>query len=210
MHIQRLIYLLQQDALYQEQDIIEVKACMTEYPYFFGLHMILARGAYAKAHDLDDSTVREAALYAADPNYFYHIIQNGSTENIRRNKRDYAVEEGQENYLNNYIADISHREPKSCKNAKSIEQFQRIDKILNDHFDFDFASAVTMQPTNLVDLASGQSALNYDHVTETLAKTMVKQQQYQQAKKIYEALILKYPEKKIYFTERINSIPQKS
>lgn len=210
MHIQRLIYLLQPDALYQEQDIMEVKTHVTEYPYFFGLRMILARRAYAKAHDLDDSTVREAALYAADPNYFYNTIQNRFTEDIKRNKGDYAVEKDQENYFNNYIADISHRDPKSCKNAKSIEQFQRIDEILNNNFDFDLASAITMQPTNLVDLASTQSALNYDHVTETLAKTMVKQQQYQQAKKIYEALILKYPEKKIYFMERINSIPQKS
>lgn len=210
MHIQRLIYLLQQDALYQEQDITEVKAYVKEYPYFFGLRMILAKGAYAKARDLDDSTVREAALYAADPNYFYHVIQNRPTENIKRNKREHAEEKDQENYFNNYIADISHREPKDCRNSKSIEQFQRIDEILNNHFDFDFASAITMQPTNLTDLTSGQSALNYDHVTETLAKAMVKQQQYQQAKKIYEALILKYPEKKMYFTERIDSIPQKS
>lgn len=210
MHIQRLIYLLQQDAQYQEQDIVEIKAYVTEYPYFLGLRMILAKVAYTKTHDLDDSAVREATVYAADPHYFCCVIQNRTTEDIKRNNEDHAAEEDQENYFNNYIADISHREPKDCKNSKSIEQFQRIDEILNNHFDFDLSSAITMQPTNLIDLTSGQSALNYDHVTETLAKAMVKQQQYQQAKKIYEALILKYPEKKMYFTERIDSIPKKS
>ncbi len=45
-----------------------------------------------------------------------------------------------------------------------------------------------------------------EFLTETLAEIYIKQQNYTKAIKIYQKLILKYPQKSIYFADRINEI----
>lgn len=56
------------------------------------------------------------------------------------------------------------------------------------------------------DLAAGSTALQDDLVTENLAEIMVKQGKAQKATDIYQKLMLKYPEKKTYFAQKIEQL----
>ena len=65
-----------------------------------------------------------------------------------------------------------------------------------------FFSPVESAKLSLVD--------NEEFVTETLAEIHVKQGNYPKAIQIYEKLILKFPEKNVFFASRIRFIQEKS
>ena len=56
------------------------------------------------------------------------------------------------------------------------------------------------------DLAAGSTALQEDLVTENLAEIMVKQGKVHKARDLYQKLMLKYPEKKTYFAQKIEQL----
>ena len=63
--------------------------------------------------------------------------------------------------------------------------------------------------SNNKDLSKKSTTPNSDIVSETLAKIMVKQNKILPAIEMYHKLILKYPEKKVYFVGIIKSLEEK-
>ncbi|HXA03046.1 MAG TPA: hypothetical protein VNW99_13720 [Cytophagaceae bacterium] len=61
-------------------------------------------------------------------------------------------------------------------------------------------------PENQEDLASGSSRINKNPVSETFAKILLLQGKKDKALEIYEQLILKFPEKKVYFAAEIEKL----
>jgi tetratricopeptide (TPR) repeat protein len=59
---------------------------------------------------------------------------------------------------------------------------------------------------NSVNMAKKSTVEDFDHVTETLAKIYVSQSQYDKAKKAYQSLSLRIPEKKSYFADQLKKI----
>ncbi|MBK8805377.1 MAG: tetratricopeptide repeat protein [Bacteroidales bacterium] len=57
-----------------------------------------------------------------------------------------------------------------------------------------------------IDNYSDKNEPESEFLTETLAEIYIKQQNYTKAIKIYQKLILKYPQKSIYFADRINEV----
>jgi hypothetical protein len=61
---------------------------------------------------------------------------------------------------------------------------------------------------NPVNVAKQSTVENYSVVTETLAKIYLAQLQYDRAKKAYESLSLRFPEKKSYFADQLKKIDE--
>ena len=76
-----------------------------------------------------------------------------------------------------------------------IERFIKEEPSINKPEDKDYTSELDFAKNSLTD--------NYDIVSETMAKLYSKQGNKKKAKKIYEKLILIYPEKSTYFANRI-------
>lgn len=65
------------------------------------------------------------------------------------------------------------------------------------------------QESEMIDLAEIQEE-NYEYpISETFAKILIKQEKISDAIKIYEQLILKMPEKKVYFASQIELLKNK-
>jgi tetratricopeptide (TPR) repeat protein len=62
---------------------------------------------------------------------------------------------------------------------------------------------------NAPDLSASSSAFQDDLVTENLAEIMLKQGKIDKAVSIYEKLMVKYPEKKAYFAQKIEQLKNK-
>lgn len=62
---------------------------------------------------------------------------------------------------------------------------------------------------NPINVAKKSTEENYSFVTETLAEIFLNQGQYEKAKKAYESLSLRIPEKKSYFADRLKKIDEK-
>ena len=60
--------------------------------------------------------------------------------------------------------------------------------------------------TDSTDLAAGSTALPNDVVTENFAEIMLKQGKVGKAVEMYQKLMLKYPEKKTYFAQKIDQL----
>lgn len=90
---------------------------------------------------------------------------------------------------------IKNIEPK--KTDKIIERFIREEPIIQA------PSAANLNNENM---ARQSAEDNYVFVTETLANIYVEQGLFQKAITVFEKLILKYPEKKAYFAERIQEL----
>ena len=59
---------------------------------------------------------------------------------------------------------------------------------------------------NASDLSASSSAFQDDVATENLAEIMLKQGKTDKAVNLYEKLMLKYPEKKAYFAQKIEQL----
>ena len=206
MHVKRLTKLLQEPHLLSDQDIPELEALVREYPYFYLARMLLAKIAYTKQNHLQQPAIKRAAAYATNLDYFHKFLQNENPLQQFQDENKHVEEKPI--YTNHYIEQIINKKPKTCTNSKSIEQFRRIDHVLSKALKYDSVTTeLSVKEEDLIDLSSAQNALDYRLATETLAKLLIKQQKYKQAKQIYEYLILKHPEKTIYFTNQINNIP---
>ena len=60
--------------------------------------------------------------------------------------------------------------------------------------------------TEIKDISKGSSEQNDSLMTETLAKVYVEQKKYDNAIQAYRILSLKYPEKSVFFADRIKAI----
>lgn len=69
---------------------------------------------------------------------------------------------------------------------------------------------IPQKPTNNeeVEDISTKSVEEPEIMTETIAKIYLNQEQYEKAQKIYETLSLKYPQKSIYFADKISQIKE--
>ncbi|MDP2159361.1 MAG: tetratricopeptide repeat protein, partial [Flavobacterium sp.] len=90
--------------------------------------------------------------------------------------------------------------PKTEDNSKK-KKIELIDKFIESNPKITPAREVTEKP-----VITTESSDSSQLMTETLARVYLEQKKYQKAIQAYEILILKYPEKSIFFADRIKDI----
>ena len=98
---------------------------------------------------------------------------------------------------------VREDEPENVKTeAPKSKQEEIIDKFIETNPKIVPVRNMPQPPANIEKPASDTSYL----MTETLAKVYLEQKKYQKAIQAYEILILKYPEKSVFFADRISDI----
>ncbi|ERM82084.1 hypothetical protein P872_08420 [Rhodonellum psychrophilum GCM71 = DSM 17998] len=105
-------------------------------------------------------------------------------ENLRKKEKKEIIDEKQKAQID-MIKAFSKREFKLAS-LKEMANFQKQD-----------------------DLSKTSTQLNNDLISESFALLLVKQGKKQKAKEIYRKLMVKFPEKSVYFTELLNALEDK-
>jgi tetratricopeptide (TPR) repeat protein len=107
--------------------------------------------------------------------------------------------------LDNNDKDEDNSEEKANNSTKASNQFDLIDKFLEE---LPHIKPKPLEKTATVhnDISEASIEAHDDFMTETFAKILIKQGNFEKAIEIYKKLILKFPEKNTYFVSQIKEI----
>jgi predicted Zn-dependent protease len=179
-----------------EEALKKIQSLVKEYPYFQALYHM--GWQIAKTHGLGDTSSLLHACSLRTKNRLHLIPNPDYVEQPKLTK--YTT--GDANEVKSFSDWLVQLAPTS--NAASDES-RLIDKFLSDVPKISFEKTAEKQ----VDLTKKQSFDAQTLMTETLAEVYVKQGKLKKAKKAYEILALKYPEKSSFFATQIKKIKSK-
>jgi hypothetical protein len=170
-------YILDYLANKKKVDVTRVEKVLRDYPYFQPLHALLARFTQ------QENLLQHAALYANNRAWLKQIIDNKTDTNKKRH--------------------TGKKKSKSA-NLETLDQLETMESFISTINE----SSIKDEEMNdeKKDLALSSTTLNDDLVTEFYADNMLKKGKKKMALIIYEKLILKIPEKKAYFEDKIANI----
>ena len=221
MQAEQFLKLLRDPHNITPEDAAALRDLLRVYPYFQAAHALLAKVAYAQDQLRADQAVRRAAVYVTDRNYLKALLEDTPPfavpapdampiASVPRKEKISPEARGHE-YVNSYINTIQQKEQRRVTNHKSLAQLDSIRAFLQKDVDFR-AKALQRTPSEVVqvDLAQKSTILRDDLATENLARVLQQQGKLQQALAVYEKLVLKFPEKRTYFTSLIEQIKRQS
>lgn len=204
------------------RDVADLGDLIRSFPYCQTLYLMLAR-----AHSMDDSIyfqghLRMAAAHAADRKRLKQLILDNpesltqaeaSAESV---SRDIPLPENEQVTIDHFHQLISELEQTflalQLQKAKSRAPYD-IEKEFQeeDAPPVDGRSYGSVSPFfDPVDIARKSVIEHDDLATETLAQIYAEQGHLQRAIKIYQQLILKFPEKSRYFAAQIKNLEKKA
>ncbi len=184
-----------------------IKSLLNKYPYFSFLYTILAKILHSDNSISKKKSLEIAAIYSSNRIVLKNImtgsldidiIQNNCTfehlsffkalPSINNKKVDFNKETITDGFITQEPFTKKNKKISSSTSAFSEETFKKETK--------------TPEMNLYVDDSIYPDAI----ISESLAKIMEKQEKYELAKRIYNRLIKKFPEKKTYFVHKINKL----
>jgi hypothetical protein len=190
---QEMIGLLQNTSKLKNEDLLQLKASIEEYPYFYLPHVILARREF-EISPKEHVFLNWAAIHSSNRSRLKSVV---TKEVIEQNSDTKDAPNTQEKDTNS--GSTSRAKHKKIIQEEIIEAFTRNEiKIKNrDPFDPEIAQE---------DLSKNSTELKLDLVSESYAKLLVKQGKNSKAIEIYQKLMMKFPNKSTYFAEIIKEL----
>ena len=165
-----------------------------QYPYYQALHHLSWEIAHTNKLEEEPSLLKSCSLHTKSR---LHLITHPSAG--LKNSIDIISEQGTPEEVRSF-ADWLHQLNSSLSNGN--EQNRLIDKFITNAPRL----VVTKTEEKQKDLTKKQQFDEHILMTETLAEIYFKQGKLKKAKKAYEILALKYPEKSSFFADRIRKI----
>ncbi len=211
-------------------DVKTIEAITNQYPYCQLAHTLLAKGYHAQyAEELAFEKIRHASAYALSRNALRKLI-NGSFKNEQlvsvQGKYESEYLQKFEQSIDNQMIELEIEPQKDISDRDILNN----SVVVEDYFIDEIAqrrdlqnsiidSFLTKDPGLIrttksqleamgkqEDLSSGSVRLEKGIVTESYAKILTMQGRKDKAIEVYEKLILKFPEKKAYFTSKIQEL----
>jgi len=185
---------LQQKAEENPKDTLrQIDTLVEQFPYFQALHHL--RWNIARVHKLERHTTLLKACALHTKNRLHLIPNPDEGQQIKATKRTYS-NSGEVKSFADWLFQL---EPKQ---SSSATEERLIDKFIAE------APKMSLEKTEekQQDLTKKQSFDSHTLMTETLASVYLKQGKLKKAKKAYEILALKYPEKSSFFANQIKEI----
>lgn len=223
MQAEQFLKLLRDPHNITPEDVAALRDLLRVYPYFQTVYALLAKAAYTKDQLHAGQAVQRAAVYVTDRNYLKALLENkppfvapvsdatSVTSGLNLKEEKIKPAERGHDYVNSYINTIQQKAQRKVTNHKSLAQLGSIQAFLQKNVDFRAKSFQSIPSAALqVDLAQKSTVLHDDLATENLARVLQQQGKLKQALAIYERLVLKFPEKRTYFTLLIEQIKRQS
>ncbi|WP_052354084.1 hypothetical protein [Flectobacillus major] len=214
------------------EDIAALEALTQEFPYFQLAHTLLAKGYHQNyPEELANEKIRKAAAYSINRNALRKVI-NGSFVNEVVAVPTVQVDSA---YIDKVKEIVEAEEKQSATQALETPVFSNND-LLSQSLSFeDFLIEDILQKqqqqlsiienfiqkdpglirtsksqletkNNNEDLSANSVRPKKEIVTESYAKILTMQGRKEKAIAVYEKLILKFPEKKAYFADKIKGL----
>jgi len=210
-------YILHPESL-NEQSFTDLKGVVEEYPFFQAARMLWIKNLHLLDHISLNNELKIAAAHISSREKLYFLLNGIVNEGIENEGivNEKIVNEGIENEGienggkdNSILLDYERGStgynlmtlPEKEKQSDKDEKMNLIDNFLQKHN----IEKIKVDSDNSKneDFSVNSSQENEDLMSETLANIYIKQKHFLKALNIFEKLILKYPEKSIYFAARI-------
>ena len=180
-----------------EKALLTVKKIIKEYPYFMAariLELDILKAINQKGYK---NALRTCALQTTQRNVLYQHLEN-LAQSVENDQHHITVPN--ENNLHSFLQWLELIDEKTADRTPS--KFDWIDDFLAQN-----AKINSSKNTNSnIDLYKQNQLPKNEIMTETLAHLYWKQKKYDEARKAFKILSLKYPEKSSLFADHINKI----
>jgi hypothetical protein len=207
--IQEILNTIQNAQNLQNDDLMQLRAMLEEYPFFQIPYVILAKREFEKTPD-QKFFLSWAAVHSSNRKRLKTIITGEQpSEKIPESPKK------QNKKNENLLVEEKVKSKSSSKKKLEIQEDPIIPrKKLQNEIIETFAKKdirpQILDPFEEVpeqeDLSENSTILNIDLVSEPYAKLLVKQGKKSKAKEIYEKLMVKFPNKSSYFAELIKEL----
>ena len=180
-----------------EQALISIKKMIKKYPYFIALRVLeleILKSSNAKSYK---SALRSCALQTTQRNILYQHLEH-LAQAIEGGKEQVTMPN--EGNMHSFLEWLEVVDTKT--EDKTLSKFDWIDKFVSSNPKI---GAVKKTGTKN-DLSKENPLSKNKFMTETLAHLYWKQKKYDEAKKAFKILSLKYPEKSSLFVTHIKKI----
>jgi hypothetical protein len=185
---------LQQKATENPKETLKhINTLVEQFPYFQALHHL--RWDIARKHNLEDSPTLLKACSLRTKNRL-HLIPNPDEAQLSTSTKQTHHRSGEVKSFTDWLFQL---EPSL---TRVNNQDRLIDKFISEAPKMSFEKTEEKQE----DLTKKQSFDAQTLMTETLAEVYLKQGKLKKAKRAYEILALKYPEKSSFFANQIKEI----
>lgn len=220
MNKQGFINLLQKPDNISAVDLKMLEDLASTFPYCQAAHILIAKGNYVSDSMYTEQKIKKAALYTVNRRSLKQFIQS-NPESLDRNNKQSEInilpqtkEETQK--LDAQTLQIGNRKkqiptginllsiPDKISKQNKVESL--IERFLEEKPSISRVKSDKDITEDTQDLADSGTVKFKTPVSETFANLLVKQGKIDKAIEVYDGLILKYPEKKIYFADRIEEL----
>ena len=177
--------------------LIAVKKIIKEYPYFMAariLELDILKAINQKGYK---HALRACALQTTQRNVLYQHLEN-LAQSVENDQQQITVPN--ENNLHSFLQWLEVIDDKTTDRTPS--KFDWIDDFVAQNAKIIPAKSITSKK----DLSKEKPLSKNEIMTETLAHLYWKQKKYDEAKKAFKILSLKYPEKSSLFADHIKQI----
>ena len=180
-----------------EKALLTVKKIIKEYPYFMAariLELDILKAINQKGYK---HALRACALQTTQRNVLYQHLEN-LAQSVENDQQQITVPN--ENNLHSFLQWLEVIDDKTTDRTPS--KFDWIDDFVAQNAKIIPAKSTTSKK----DLSKEKPLSKNEIMTETLAHLYWKQKKYDEAKKAFKILSLKYPEKSSLFADHIKQI----
>jgi hypothetical protein len=180
-----------------EKALLTVKKIIKEYPYFMAarvLELDILKTTNQKGYK---HALRACALQTTQRNILYQHLEN-LAQSVENDQQQITVPN--ENNLHSFLQWLELIDDKTSDRTPS--KFDWIDDFLAQNAKIN----PTKNTATIKDLSKENPLSKNEIMTETLAHLYWKQKKYDEAKKAFKILSLKYPEKSSLFADHIKQI----
>ena len=212
MNRHQFIEYIQNPEKLNEQSLSELKVTLEEFPYFQAARMLWLKNLHLLDNISLNNELKISAAYISDRKKLFFLLYNSEympskdsdIQEDRQETKKKDISKLLDYERSNLIYDLSSFSKKENQLSKNKKM-----TLIDDFLQKQNAEKIKVTDINNLeneDFSIKSSQENEELMTETLANIHIKQKNFLKAKNIFEQLILKYPEKSIYFAARIKEI----
>lgn len=223
MNLQQIEHIVKHPEFVTESQLSDLEELLKEYPYFYPLRVLLLKSAYAQKKLNYSQMLQTTAVHSANRSFLYQWITQPLFSDEHLNNDENGVEEKEEKISVNVQpskddmfhsfyewlkitqeggATLAEDENLSFQDQQRKNKYDIIDRFL--------AENPKIEPNKNAHSSANLLAkdTNFERrlMTETLAQVYVQQRKFSEAIQAYEILILKNPEKSVFFANQIEEI----